>query len=1140
MRTKIATSSGIALALVFGILGVMTFFGSIPVQAHEDAAITEAADTDSLGNLVTDVKVEAVPNFPGVAAKWTVQFTNGTIDNAAHGHTDATNTAHVNADQDDNILSGGTSGDAIKIEFEDDVQFPAALSPSDITITTNMVSNYSTTAGDPGTVVANPLGVDMIKVAEFDGYQQKTNRPSDETLVALEIPDMVDSDDHPGAQGIAPGALVIVVFRQTAGIKNPTEAKSDEVSTATILAAVDANGNFDPSMLPMLSGYKVQVTTSNSGYFVPAAGGHRAVIPRRIVLSDQDGPRGSSIAVVGLGFRNSITATIWNDKNRNGLRDSGEIDLGYALITGSDDFTTTVTINNPPFNHDLNTNGINAVDGRNRTIIPGRRYMLPISGVTITESIPMYQLESSIKVTPGTAAIGDRVQVTARDFVAGGNIAYARISIAGVPVTDYEATVVSSTGDATFEMTIPNGIATGTQNFVIKDGPNAASDPSHDIVNTNGARFNIVILGGQISMVPSQGLVPNQTVTLAGRGFSFGGAARINVAGSEASISGDDTDLRPPSEKLNEGDPIEVDNAGNWSSSFVIPVTDVTTTPGDHDLSITDTKGGSGSALLNMAERRLALTPASSKVGARVDIKGSGFPSNNPKPGGDTAPTVNIEYSLIGSSRTVATLTPDGSGNISGWFTVPLEAGIPSTNAVRAVFAIPATGVTVTTSAVHQVPRASITLDKESGPAGTVVTINGEGFKSYTTVSEINFGTLDVRSGSGLSTDGEGAFETTFLVPSTGTGAQAVSVRVGETIASATFTVTTPPGAPTITTPMIAGPNSLTVAWDPATAGSVAIAYDLRYIRTDADGMIDANWTMVEDVWTGSGGLEYVLTGLTADIQYDIQLRAAGVTENGHWSATTVGTPATWGATRSYSRVDVGPGSGVVVTVTASGYGASGRIVEALPSGFSHVSSSLPETSVMVTSQEVTFALTGNQAFTYMVTSSNTEGPYSFSGVVVNAEEVEQPVAGISGITVRTGPSVYASRSTVTPVRFNLPMSVTVAFSEPVLGFTVEDIDSANGIVSNFTSRSGGAFYTFGVTPNAAGTVTVDIGAGAATATDGNGNTASAQLSLGIPYDDDGDASISKDEVITTVIDYFAGRITKEQAIEIIILYFSS
>ena len=922
-------------------------------------------DGDSLGNKVTAVKVEATPNIPNAVAKWTIQFVNGDINSYWYDGTD-------NKDQDDNILNGGTGKDVIMIEFEDDVQFPAALSPYHVTITTNMVSNYDSME-DSGTVVANPLGVDLIKVAEFAGYEQRIDKPPDETLITLEIPDMEPAADRPGFQGIAPGATVTVTFRQTAGIKNPTESKADEVSAATIAAAVDSNGDFDASLLQPLSGYKVQVATSNNGYFVPAAPAHRAVIPRRIVMSDQDGPRGSIVTVVGLGFRNSVTASIWNDRNQNGVWDSGEIQLESALVTASDDFTANFTIGNPPFSHDVGTNGINAVDGRNRTIIPGRRYMGAFTGATFMERIPQYKLESSIKVIPSTAAIGDTVQVTAWDFVPGGMISpsTASISIGGVPVTDFESTSVSSTGDATFEMTIPNTVASGTQNLVVRDG-------SSDIVNTRGARFNMVISGAQLSVTPSQGLVPNQTVTLVGRGFSTGGAALINVDGSDATISGDDTDLGPGSEKFNEGNPIEVDNAGNWSSSFVIPITDVTTTPGNHELSITDTGGRSGLVVLNMAERRLALTPALGRVGTRVDIEGSGFPADNPGEGGDRTVTVEIQYSVTGDTRTVVTLTPDGSGNISGWFTVPLDAGIPSTNAVRAIFDIPTSGVNVTTSAVHQVPRAGITLDQESGPAGTVVTINGEGFKRYTTVSEINFGTLDVRSGTSLSTDGEGAFETTFLAPVSNTGAQAVTVRVGETIASATFTVTA--ALTIITSPIIAGPNSLTVTWAaPAnTGGSVVTAYDLRYIRTDADEAVDADWTVLEDVWTiGFNPLEYVLTGLTAGTQYDVQLRAVNAAGTGPWSATATGTPSTWGAIRSLSETYFEPGGEVMVTITATGYGLYGHVVETLPPGFSYTQSDLNEDAVIVSGREVIiFLLRGEERFTYTVTAPGAAGEY--------------------------------------------------------------------------------------------------------------------------------------------------------------------
>ena len=818
MKTRIATSLGIALVLVFGIVGVMVAFGPLGVQA---GTVTDGANTDGSpqGNKVTGVKVEAVPNTPNAVAKWTVQFMNGDIAN--HEHVDDT-TAHPagqNTYQMNNVLDGGTGRDVIMIEFEDDVQFPAALSPSDITITTNKVWDSRYASDDKQdtnpiverTVVANPLGVNITKVSEFKGTDQQTDRPPDETLVSLEIPDMDESDAAEGSQGIAPGATVTVVFSQTTGIKNPTESKADE--------GTDASKN--------LSGYKVQVASSNNGSFVTAEG--KAVIARRLILSDQDGPRGSTIKVVGLGFRNSITATIWNDKNANGSRDSGEIDLGRALITSSDDFTTTITINNPPFTGNLDSNGVNAVDGRDRTIVPGRQYLGAISGAVFTESIPRYLLESSIKVSPGTAAIGDRVQVTARDFVPTGSIGSAVISIGGITVTDYERPSVSPTGDASFEMTIPNNVASGTQNLVIKNPGSAKT-----IVNTGGARFNMIISGAQITVTPSENLVPNQTVTLVGRGFSTGGEALVNArdpdidarrperdSDSEATISGDDEFLTPGSVKLNDGDEIDVDNAGNWSSSFVIPITSTTTTPGDHELSITDTLGRSGSAILSIAERELTLTPASGRVGTRVDVRGTGFPSDNPGEGGESTPTVKVQYSIAGDTRTVATLPPDGSGVIRGWFTVPLDAGIPSTNAVRAEFEVD--NVPVTTNAVHQVPRAGITLDQESGPAGSIVKITGQGFKRYATVSQILFGTLDVRSGFGLSTDGVGGFESTFLVPGANTGAQAVTVKVAETTASATFAVS----ADVVVAPTTPGAAPMA----PADALAAVIANDNNLVR---------------------------------------------------------------------------------------------------------------------------------------------------------------------------------------------------------------------------------------------------------------------------------------------------------------------
>ena len=52
-------------------------------------------------------------------------------------------------------------------------------------------------------------------------------------------------------------------------------------------------------------------------------------------------------------------------------------------------------------------------------------------------------------------------------------------------------------------------------------------------------------------------------------------------------------------------------------------------------------------------------------------------------------------------------------------------------------------------------------------------------------------------------------------------------------------------------------------------------------------------------------------------------------------------------------------------------------------------------------------------------------------------------------------------------VRIDSPIAVTATFSEPVSGFTVDDVSVANGTASNFVGSDGSSVYTFDVTPNA-------------------------------------------------------------------------
>ena len=99
------------------------------------------------------------------------------------------------------------------------------------------------------------------------------------------------------------------------------------------------------------------------------------------------------------------------------------------------------------------------------------------------------------------------------------------------------------------------------------------------------------------------------------------------------------------------------------------------------------------------------------------------------------------------------------------------------------------------------------------------------------------------------------------------------------------------PGAPTVDT-VTPGQELLDITWSPhgISRGSTIITYDLRYIPTDDDETDDANWTHMENIWTG-GNLEYTLTGLRWGTQYDVQVRAVNAEGDGLWSETSAGTP---------------------------------------------------------------------------------------------------------------------------------------------------------------------------------------------------------------------------------------------------------
>jgi len=762
MKTRIATTFSLAFILVLGVLGAMVALG----QVNPKAVLAEHANTTHVVTAGT-VTAEATPNDPGAVAKWTISFSNP------------------------NDLTANL--DSIVLEFEDDVSVPTVISPADVTIAVSRLTNVGSSDTVTGTVVANPLGVNVRLVAATAGNLE--NEPE----VTLEIPDMEPSTSTTGAQGIAGSFVdairtssetgptkVTVTFRQSAGIKNPTESKAGaQAHDVVTTGSTPGTGAFDSK------GYNVSVGVIADGTTFAGSQtdseSRKAKIPRKLLVNDDSGARGDDVTLTGKGFQNGTTATIWLDQDADGTRDSGEITLASATVGSDDTFAVTVIVSNPPFTPgkgtipsttgttDGTSNTWNAIDGQNNTL----------HCRSSDYTCPAFSLSDDISVTPSSASIGDTVQVKATDFASGATL--TAVTIGGVSVTTVPTVTMTTQGDATFNITIPNGVPAGSQELKVTIG--SGSDTS-----------TMVISGADLTLTPADSLVPNQTITVIGRGYSLGGTAKISGTTTDTSsvlIDGSSTGLKASgaatTNKINEGSSITIDNGGNWSASIVLPINNTTVTPGSHELKVTDDGGREGIGVLIIAPRTVTLTPAESRVGTVVTVTGTGFPGDNTKTGAASTPSVSIKYTVAGTAQTVATLTPDASGNISGTFTVPLNTAIPSTNSVTAEFDYTPTGdstaITSTTGSTHRIPRATVTIDPSSGPTGTTVTIVGAGFKTFSTVSALDIGDVDVRPAPVPSTDAEGAFTTTILVPQLNTGSQSVTATVSSTVATDTFTV---------------------------------------------------------------------------------------------------------------------------------------------------------------------------------------------------------------------------------------------------------------------------------------------------------------------------------------------------------------
>ena len=602
--------------------------------------------------------------------------------------------------------------------------------------TDDIILDIDSSVGVPTSLSSQDVRISADMVTGT-GSTPNQNRPLDDapryrvldgtdgrTEYRISIPDMDTSPDRNAS--IAAGATVTLTLQANAGFTNPTEAGDDDITVSTTRQTV---------------GVKAEFTTAV-----------------RLSSDDKGANRNNHLTITGKGFKNGTSVTVFLDKDGNGARDGDDVDLTPPITVASDDtFEATFTVTVPPFKPGKD-NMINAVDGEN-----------PPN--TAENGVP-FEVEGLLRLSPASLGIGDTLSI---DLIDWPNERISKVLIGGEDHTPSSPPTVTN-NRLQFDVVVDDDVRLGDQQVRVETEGEADT-------------ANVLISGADLVLTPTT-VVPNQSISVTGRGFH--GGAEINDDGDSSVVSLDGDPIKMAggngSNKINDGDKVSVDNGGNWNASIVIPVTGTSITPGPHEIKVIDTGGREGVAIVNVAERTLSLSPTASRVGTTVTVTGAGFPGRNSATGSEGVQVVQIEYNENGTFRTVASVTPDSSGSFTTTFQVPLNAGIPSTNSVRATFSYDATG-DIRTLTTHEIPEGGITLSASEAMPGDTITVTGEGFKAFRAVNSIMIGTIEATPSPKPSTDAMGTFTASFLVPGLDLGIKNVSVDVGDTTANASLDI---------------------------------------------------------------------------------------------------------------------------------------------------------------------------------------------------------------------------------------------------------------------------------------------------------------------------------------------------------------
>ena len=269
-------------------------------------------------------------------------------------------------------------------------------------------------------------------------------------------------------------------------------------------------------------------------------------------------------------------------------------------------------------------------------------------------------------------------------------------------------------GSLTFSAAIPEEVLIGPQYLVV------------NIENIFYSRTQVDVRPIPL-LISSTTVVPHQDIWVMGRGFTTRADKNkptytiVETRPDGVTIGGQRV-LAP-----HVGFPAKLGADGSIFFKLTVPELESTSTPGQVELRVTDSKGRVGTAVLTVPTPTLSTVPTSSYPGQNLTFSIAGLPATNSEFNTTNYVDLRYRYAVDSSGVRFASIpigryASNGTGDISGIFDVPKAARLLSSNYIDAV---PTYGEGRSFS--HKISGRTIKIEPTSGLPGhsAVVTLNG-------------------------------------------------------------------------------------------------------------------------------------------------------------------------------------------------------------------------------------------------------------------------------------------------------------------------------------------------------------------------------------------------------------------------------